>query len=133
VPSFCEFGTPSWVVLLTISKGENLKFLTWLVRIALFLVVLSFAVRNTDAVVVSWLPGLQAELPLVMALLVAFLAGLLMAWLILLPSWLKARRAAAIASKALAKAEKEKPLPPAAQTQSELSSVALSVGPTHGI
>lgn len=111
-----------------------MKFLTWFVRIALFLIVLSFAVRNTDSVVVRWLPGLQAELPLVIALLLAFFSGLLVAWLILLPSWLKARRGAAVANKALAKAEKDKPsLPVSKQNQNEAAEVALPVGPTHGI
>lgn len=109
-----------------------MKVLIWFLRIALFLVVLSFTVRNTDPVVVRWLPGLQAELPLVLALLFAFLLGLVLAWLVLLPSWLKARRGSSKANKALAKVEKER----AVQTspkQNEIANPALTVGPTHGI
>lgn len=111
-----------------------MKFLTWFVRVALFLIVLSFAVRNTESVVVRWLPGLQVELPLVMALLSAFLLGLLAAWLILLPSWLKARRGTAVANKALAKAEKEKvSLSTSKMISADTTESALPVGPTHGI
>ncbi|MDX1668040.1 MAG: lipopolysaccharide assembly protein LapA domain-containing protein [Limnobacter sp.] len=109
-----------------------MKVLIWFLRVALFLVILSFTVRNTDPVVVRWLPGLQAELPLVLALLFAFLLGLVLAWLILLPSWLKARRGSSKANKALAKVQKERSAQ-ATPKQSETSNPALTVGPTHGI
>ncbi len=84
-----------------------MNVLLWLGRGVLFLLVLSFSVRNTDLVVVRWLPGLEGQVPLVLALLCAFLVGLLLAWLILLPSWLRAQREASQANKALLKTERE--------------------------
>lgn len=110
-----------------------MKILTWLVRIALFLLVISFAVRNTDLVLIRWIPGFEIELPVILALLAAFMFGLLAAWLILLPSWLKAKRSSSQASKALARAEKDRANKPVTQEPEIASSPALTVGPTHGI
>ena len=84
-----------------------MNILVWVGRIVLFLLVLSFSFHNTDPVVVRWFPGLEVQLPIVLALLCAFLIGLLLAWLMLLPSWLRARRDATLAIKTLIKTEKE--------------------------
>lgn len=84
-----------------------MNILFWLGRIALLLLVLSFSVRNTEQVVVRWLPGLEGQVPLVLALMCAFLVGLFVAWFLLLPSWLRAQREASSATKALLKTEKE--------------------------
>lgn len=109
-----------------------MKVLNWIVRIALFLVVLTFSVRNTDIVVVRWLPGLEAQLPLILALLCAFVLGVVFAWIILVPSWLKAKRNSSVASKKLAKVEKEQSKP---QSENSTASepLALPLGPGHGI
>ena len=108
-----------------------MKALTWIVRVALFLVVLTFSVRNTDVVAVRWLPGLEAHAPLILVLLVAFMLGALFAWLVLLPSWLKAKRSSSVATKKLAKAEKvNNPSDSASNTTEALS---LPMGTGHGI
>lgn len=80
-----------------------MKVLSWALRLSVFLVVLTFAIRNTEPVAVTWIFGLNANVPLVVALLVAFLCGLVAAFLILLPSLMKAKRQATQASKALNK------------------------------
>ncbi len=119
-----------------------MKILNWIVRIALFLVVLTFSVRNTDSVVVRWLPGLEVQTPLILALLSAFVLGVLFAWLILVPSWLKAKRTSSLATKKLAKAEKEQSRSNAdhstssshsGQSGSSSEPLALPLGPGHGI
>lgn len=84
-----------------------MKAIAWLVRLALFLVVLTFSIRNTDLVTVKWLPGLEVQLQLVVALLVSFLLGALFAWVCLIPSWLKAKRTASLASKNADRLERE--------------------------
>ena len=108
--------------------------LTWIVRVALFLVVLTFSVRNTDVVAVRWLPDLEAHAPLILVLLVAFMLGALFAWLVLLPSWLKAKRTSSVATRKLSKVEKESSKPASADPQSSTETpLALPLGPGHGI
>ncbi|WP_370261294.1 lipopolysaccharide assembly LapA domain-containing protein [Limnobacter sp.] len=119
-----------------------MKIVAWVVRIALFLVVLTFSIRNTDLVTVKWLPGLEIQVQLVLALLAAFLLGAVFAWLSMLPSWLKAKRAASVANKQIERLEKEvaslkaaqsgTPVVPAVpETSNPLT--ALPMGPSHGI
>lgn len=115
-----------------------MKVLAWCVRIALFLLVVTFSVRNTEIVEVHWLPGLQLQAPLVFVLLMAFLTGALFACLLLLPAWLKAKRAATAANKALARAEKNLPTPvpltPAQAASAQTDRLlTLPQGPSHGI
>ncbi|MDH4394370.1 MAG: LapA family protein [Limnobacter sp.] len=109
-----------------------MKVFNWIVRIALFLVVLTFSIRNTDIVAVRWLPGLEVQLPLILALLSAFILGVVFAWLILVPSWLKAKRSSSVASKKLAKVENMQ-----SKSQADASApsepIALPLGPGHGI
>lgn len=110
-----------------------MKVLNWIVRIALFLVVLTFSVRNTDIVVVRWLPGLEAQLPLILALLSAFILGVVFAWIILVPSWLKAKRNSSQATKKLAKVEKQQTKPQSDRSTVNTEPLALPLGPGHGI
>jgi uncharacterized integral membrane protein len=49
----------------------------WVLKLALFVVVLTFAVRNTDPVGVRYYFGVEWQAPLVLVLLVAFCAGVL--------------------------------------------------------
>lgn len=110
-----------------------MKVIVWAVRVVLFLVVLTFSVRNTDKVIVKWLPGLEVEVQLVVALLCALLLGSMLAWVSLLPSWIKAKRNASIAMKSLEKLEKEQLGKPTSATTVESSSPALPIGPADGI
>jgi putative membrane protein len=52
-----------------------MKYLAWVLKFALFALVLTFAVRNTDLVTVRYYFGSEWQTPLVFALLVAFCAG----------------------------------------------------------
>lgn len=106
--------------------------ITWVVRIALFLIVLTFSIRNTDLVTVKWLPGLEIQVQLVVALLSAFLLGAAFAWLSLLPSWFRAKRVASVASKNLERLEKEQTKASPAPNV-EPSPPVLPIGPAHGI
>ena len=52
-----------------------MKYLAWILKFALFVLVLTFAVRNTDLVTVRYYFGSEWQTPLIFALLVAFCAG----------------------------------------------------------
>jgi uncharacterized integral membrane protein len=52
-----------------------MKYLAWVLKLALFVLVLTFAVRNTDLVTVRYYFGGEWQTPLIFALLVAFCLG----------------------------------------------------------
>ena len=51
-----------------------MRYLGWILKFALFVLVFSFAVKNTDTVRSALLPGAR-QTPLIFMLLVAFCAG----------------------------------------------------------
>ena len=52
-----------------------MKYVAWVLKFVLFVLVLAFAVRNTDTVTVRYYFGGEWQTPLVFALLIAFCAG----------------------------------------------------------
>ncbi len=52
-----------------------MRYLSWSFGFVLFLLALGFAVKNSDAVVVNYYLGYQWQAPLVLVLLVFFIAG----------------------------------------------------------
>jgi len=52
-----------------------MRYVLWIVKLILFLVVLSFAVKNTDPVTVRYYLGSQWQAPLILVMLIAFCAG----------------------------------------------------------
>jgi uncharacterized integral membrane protein len=52
-----------------------MKYLAWVLKLALFVLVLTFAVRNTDLVTVRYTFDGEWQTPLIFALLVAFCLG----------------------------------------------------------
>jgi lipopolysaccharide assembly protein A len=52
-----------------------MKYLGWVLKFALFVLVLTFAVRNTDLVTVRYYFGGEWQAPLIFVMLVAFCAG----------------------------------------------------------
>jgi len=70
-------------------------YLGWLAKLAVFLLVLGFALKNTHPVnFVSYL-GYTWQSPLIVMLLIAFLLGALIGLLALLPHLFRLRRQAA--------------------------------------
>lgn len=70
-----------------------MRFVIWAVRLLVFVLVLLFALKNTEPVDV----GLYADhvipaVPLIVVILVAFAAGALCAVLVLLPASMRKRR-----------------------------------------
>jgi uncharacterized integral membrane protein len=82
------------------SMQKILHYLGWLARLLVFLVALGFALKNTHPVTfVSYL-GYAWQAPLIVMLLVAFVAGALAGILALLPHLIRLRRQAARARNA---------------------------------
>ncbi len=52
-----------------------MTYLAWILKFALFVLVLTFAVRNADPVTVRYYFGGEWQAPLIFVLLVAFCAG----------------------------------------------------------
>lgn len=69
-----------------------MRYLSWAVKGALFLLILSFAVVNTDPVTVRYYLGHQWQAPLVLVLLVALCLGAALGLLVGLVQTLRLRR-----------------------------------------
>ena len=52
-----------------------MRYLLWLLKLALFVLILSFAVKNTDTVSVRYYLGYEWQAPLMLVLLVFFCLG----------------------------------------------------------
>jgi len=52
-----------------------MRYLSWLLGVALFLLALGFAIKNSDSVTLTYYLGYQWQAPLVLMLLVFFCAG----------------------------------------------------------
>ena len=71
-----------------------MKYLLWLLKAAIFFALFAFALNNQQPV---WLRlfGAQWQAPLVLLLLAALVLGVFLGVAVMLPLWLRARRAAA--------------------------------------
>lgn len=69
-----------------------MRYLVWLLRAFLFLLLLGFAVKNDQPVTLRYFFGYEAEASLVVVLLCFFAAGVLIGVLAMLASILRQRR-----------------------------------------
>jgi uncharacterized integral membrane protein len=69
-----------------------MRTLTLAIKLALFFVVITFAVKNTDPVSVRYFLGWEWQSPLIFVLLIAFCAGIVLGLLAVLPRILRQRR-----------------------------------------
>jgi len=95
-----------------------MRILTWAIRIALFVLLLAFAAKNTDPVALRFYFGLAWQAPLVALLLAFFAAGTLLGLLAMLGSYLSQRREIARLEKRIRRQEANAQLtgqPPAAE------------------
>lgn len=90
-----------------------MRYLLLTFKLALFLLILSFAIVNTDPVTVRYYLGYQWQAPLVLVLLVAVCGGALAGLLVGLFQALKLRREVAALKREL-KAARPADLPPPA-------------------
>ena len=71
-----------------------MRILVWLLRLAVFFVLLAFALNNQQDTVVRWFFGYQWQAPTVIVVLSAFAAGCVFTLVALLPRWRRHRPAA---------------------------------------
>lgn len=88
-----------------------MRALIWSLRILVFLVLFAFAVKNTDTVAVRLFFGAAWQVPLIVALFVFFLAGVLAALLAVAGPFVRLRRELAAARKQIAAAPQPAPAP----------------------
>ena len=69
-----------------------MRYLLWIVKLALFAVALTFAVKNTDPVAVRYFLGYEWRAPLIFVLLVFFCIGAALGLLAALGQILRQRR-----------------------------------------
>ena len=78
-----------------------MRYLTWLLRIALFLVLLGFAVKNDQPVVLRYFFGYEWQSSLVVVLLLFFAVGVGIGMLALLGNIFRQRREIAVLKREL--------------------------------
>lgn len=69
-----------------------MQALVWILRLVVVAILIWFALRNRQLVEVYGLPGQSWEAPLVFALLVAFVAGVIIGLLAWIPTVVRQRR-----------------------------------------
>jgi len=83
-----------------------MRYLVWVLRLLIFVVVLLFALKNTDRVNVYFFADqLIREVPLIVVMLACFVAGAVLGLLLTLPAGMRRRREMAALRRELAQAK----------------------------
>jgi uncharacterized integral membrane protein len=83
-----------------------MRYLLWIIRLIIFVVVLMFALKNTALVDVRFFADhVITGVPLIVVMLVAFVLGIVFALAVALPSLVRRRREAARLRRELARLE----------------------------
>jgi putative membrane protein len=69
-----------------------LKYLSWLLKAAIFFTLFAFALNNQQDATVHFFFGTTWTAPLVLVVLAAFAAGLVIGGLLMVPRWWRHRR-----------------------------------------
>ena len=96
-----------------------IRLLQWILKAAVFFVLLAFALNNQEDVAVHFFWGLQWQAPMVLVLLTVFAIGLAVGVLGMVPRWWRARRLA----------RKSQPLNPPADRPASAPVAADMYGP----
>ena len=81
-----------------------MQYVGWILKFALFVLVLTFAVRNTEPVTVRYYLGGEWSTPLILVLLIAFCAGVAGGLMAALAQLVRQRREIAALKRDLARA-----------------------------
>ena len=84
-----------------------MRYVSLILKIALFVLVLVFAARNTEVVTVRYFPGSEWQAPLVFVLLAVFAAGIALGLAAALPRMFRQRRELSALKRELAASRKE--------------------------
>jgi uncharacterized integral membrane protein len=83
-----------------------MRYLLWIIRLIIFVVVLMFALKNTAPVDVRFFADhVMTGVPLIVVMLAAFVLGIVFALAVALPSLVRRRREAARLRRELARLE----------------------------
>lgn len=93
-----------------------MQYFLWVIKAALFILILSFAIVNTDPVTVRYYLGYQWQAPLVLVLLVAVCIGALVGLLAGLFQALRLRRQVAALQRELRAVQQSSAAPPVPPT-----------------
>ena len=99
-----------------------MKYITWLLKAAIFFTLFAFALNNQQDVTVHFFFGTRWTAPLVLVVLAAFAAGLVVGAVGMVPRWWKHR-------KAVARGASSPPDPLAAPS----TLIGQGTPPTHGL
>ncbi|MFT0547943.1 LapA family protein [Allopusillimonas ginsengisoli] len=91
-----------------------MRYLVWLLRLVVFVLVLMFALKNTGPVDVTFFAGYTiTAVPLIVVMLVVFVLGIVLGLLIAMPSVMRKRRETARLRRDVARLEAQlsRPLP----------------------
>ena len=69
-----------------------MKYLTWLLKAAIFFTLFAFALNNQQTVAVHFFFGTLWQAPLVLVVLAAFACGLALGVFFMMPRWWKKRQ-----------------------------------------
>lgn len=94
-----------------------MRAIVWIIRIAVFIVFLAFAIENTEPAVINLFLGYYLEAPLVLFLLGCVLIGVLLGMLMLVPNLLRHRREAARLRREIQQRAPASPLPAESEAQ----------------
>jgi putative membrane protein len=89
-----------------------MRYLLWIVKLALFAVALTFAIKNTDPVAVRYFMGQEWRAPLIFVLLVFFCMGAALGLLAALMQIMRQRREISTLKRDLAARAVAVPEPP---------------------
>lgn len=83
-----------------------MRYLIWILRLAIFIVILLFALKNTDPVNVRFFAdNVITGVPLIVVMLTVFVLGVLLGWAIAAPAMMRRRREIARLKRDLARIE----------------------------
>ena len=71
-----------------------MKYLTWLLKAAIFFTLFAFALNNQQTVAVHFFFGTLWQAPLVLVVLAAFACGLMLGVFVMMPRWWKKPKSA---------------------------------------
>ena len=96
-----------------------MQYVRWIIRLLLFAIVLTFAIKNTDPVTVRYYLGGQWEAPLILVLLIAFCAGAVVGMMTGLGQLFRQRRQIGGLKRELRSRQPQAvhPVPPASEAQ----------------
>ena len=106
-----------------------MRYLVWILRLVVFVVVLMFALKNTGPVDVRFFADhMVAGVPLIVVMLVVFVLGAVFGFLLAAPAIMRRRREVARLRRELAKLE-SKPVPSSVPPSSEAPETVAPMAP----